>query len=301
MSDKNPIYMQEGFAGKLVDIIIITILSIMAFITLFPFYNVLIISVARYKDIIQYPLYIIPRAFDFTAYKLLFMDKLLINSFFVSVGITFTGTALSMFVTTMAAYALSKKNLPGRNLLFGIVIFTMYFGGGLIPWYLVIKALGLVNQFAVLILPVALNTFYMILMKNYFLTIPESIEESARIDGANDIYILYKIIIPTAAPIIATISLFYAVDRWNDWWMAMLFISSNQKLPLQNILRKVVIESTLELGNAMANSMRDSQTKIYPKSIQMATVVVTTVPILLIYPFVQKHFTKGILLGSIKA
>ena len=291
----------RSFGSKAADVGIIVVLTGLAFITVFPFYNVLIMSVARYSDIVQTPLYIVPMAIDFTAYRLIFMDPLLGNSFFVSIFITLVGTAISMTVTIPTAWALSKRDLPGRNWLFMVVIFSMYFSGGLIPWYLVIRGLGLINTFWVLMVPVAFNAFFMILMKNYFLTMPESLEESARIDGASNVLILLRIVIPTAAPIMATIGLFYAVGRWNDWFMGMLFIRTPMRLPLQNVLRRVVVEANLELGNEMAKAMRDSVMRIYPMTIQMATVMVTTVPILLVYPFLQKHFTKGILLGSIKA
>ncbi len=290
----------RSFLSRLADAVIIGMLSLTALITLFPFYNVVIMSLARYRDILATPLYIWPKGLDFGTYRLLFHNPLLVNSFFVSVFITVVGTAVSMAITIPTAYAMSKPDLPGRRTLFMIVIFSMYFSGGLIPWYLVIRGIGLVDSLLVLMLPVAFNVFYMILMKNYFLTMPESLEESARMDGAGNITILTRIVIPTAAPIIATIGLFYAVSRWNDWFMGMLFIRTPTRLPLQNILRRVVIEANLELGNDMANEMRDAFTKTYPMSIQMATVVVTIVPILLVYPFLQKYFTQGLLLGSIK-
>lgn len=291
----------RSLSSRIADGVIIGILTFLALITLFPFYNVVIMSLARYEDIVETPLYIVPQALDFSTYRLLFLDDLLVNSFLVSVFITVVGTAIAMAVTIPTAYALSKRDLPGRKWLFVVVIFSMYFSGGLIPWYLVIRGLGMVDSLWVLMIPVAFNAFFMILMKNYFLTMPESLEESARIDGAGNLTILARIVVPTAAPIMATIGLFYAVGRWNDWFMGMLFIRTAEKMPLQNVLRRVVVDATIELGSAMANAMRDSFMQIYPLSIQMATVVVTTIPILLVYPFLQKHFTKGILLGSIKA
>ncbi len=293
--------LHRSLGSRIAYVTILGVLTFLALVTIFPFYNVLIMSVARYRDIVQTPLYIWPQAIDLTAYRMIFMDRLLGNSFLVSVVITLGGTALSMFVTIPTAWALSKPDLPGRNWLFMVVIFSMYFSGGLIPWYLVIRGLGMLNTLWVLMIPLAFNAFFMILMKNYFLTMPESLEESARIDGASNPQILVRIVVPTSAPIMATISLFYAVARWNDWFMGMLFIRDPMKLPLQNVLRRVVVEANLELGNVMAAAMRDSVMRIYPMTIQMATVVVATVPILLVYPFLQKHFTKGILLGSIKA
>jgi putative aldouronate transport system permease protein len=288
-------------SSKVGDGIIIVVLSLASLATLFPLYNVILVSMASYSDIIATPLYIWPESIDLSAYRLIFMDPLLVNSLLVSIGITLVGTAVAMIVTIPTAWVLSKRDLPGRKGLFLLVIFSMYFYGGLIPWYLVIRGLGLVDRLAVLVLPIAFNAFYMILMKNYFLSMPDSIEESAFIDGARNTTVLLRIVIPTAAPIMATIGLFYAVSTWNNWFMGMIFIRDPFKLPLQNILRRVVVDATIELGSAMADAMRDQSVRVYPMSVQMATVVVTTIPILLVYPFLQKYFTKGILLGSIKA
>jgi putative aldouronate transport system permease protein len=190
--------------------------------------------------------------------------------------------------------------MPGRNALLTIVVFTMFFSGGLIPYYLTVKAVGLVNNILVLIIPLGINTFNLIIMKNFFTTIPPSLEESAKIDGANDLYVLWKVVLPTSAPILATITLFYAVDRWNEWWHAMLFISNRDMFPLQMVLREILFDFSQMMGSAIGASIRASKVNIYPRSVQMAIVVVTAVPILLVYPFLQKHFTKGILLGSLK-
>jgi len=282
------------------DVIIYGVLAIVCLAMVYPFYNMLLVSVAKYKDIINTPVYIWPKAIDFYAYKLIFMDKTIPRAFGVSVLITIVGTILAMIVTTGAGYALSKKRLPGRNAIFMVILVTMYFSGGLIPFYLVVKDLGFLDSIWVLIIPTCLSTFNLILMKNYLLTIPESLEESARIDGANDIRIMFQIIIPCAAPIMATVGLFYAVAYWNEWWNCMLFIQDSKKFTLQLLLRRIVVESTLDLGDQMANAMRDATVKTYPLTIQMATVTVSTVPILCVYPFLQGYFTQGIMLGSIK-
>jgi putative aldouronate transport system permease protein len=224
-----------------------------------------------------------------------------INSVGISSFVTLVGTALSLLVTTMGAYALSRKDLPFRKFLFYFIVITMYFGGGLIPWYLVMKALGFVDSVWVMIVPPLVNTFWLILMRNYFETIPEDLEASAKIDGANDAQILFRIMIPLASPIIATIALFYAVARWNDWWLAMIFIQTPSKVPLTLILRRMVVDATIDLGNAMMNAMRDAHIQVHSRSLQMATVTLTTIPILLVYPFLQRYFTKGIMLGAIKA
>lgn len=292
---------RRSFGDRFADVIITGVLVLLTVSVLFPFYNMLLVSVAKYEDIISTPLYLYPKAIDLQNYKMAVLYPYFVNSVGVSVFVTVVGTALSLLTTTMGAYALSRRHLPFRKFFFYLLVVTMYFGGGLIPWYLVMKKLGFVNNIWVMIVPPLLNTFYLILMRNYFQGIPDELEESAKIDGANDIQILFRIMVPIAAPIIATIALFYAVDRWNDWWLAMIFLQDPTKLPLTLILRRMVVDATIDLGNAMMNAMRDAHIQVHARSLQMATVTLTTIPILLVYPFLQKYFTKGIMLGAIKA
>jgi putative aldouronate transport system permease protein len=291
----------RNLSDKIIDVVITIILVLLTLMVLFPFYNMLLVSVAKYEDIISTPLYIYPKAIDLQNYRMAVLYPNFINSVGVSTFVTLVGTALSLLATTMGAYVLSRKHMPFRKFFFYLLILTMYFGGGLIPWYLVMKSLGFVNSIWVMVVPPLINTFYLILMRNYFESIPDDLEESAKMDGANDIQILFRIMIPLAAPIIATIALFYAVDRWNDWWLAMIFIQDKLKEPLQLILRAMVVDATIDLGNDMMNSMRDAHIQVHSRSLQMATVTLTTIPILLVYPFLQKYFTKGIMLGAIKA
>ena len=291
----------HSLGDKIADGVITGILILLTLAVVFPFYNMLLVSVAKYEDIISTPLYLFPKAIDLQNYRMAVLYPNFINSVGVSLFVTVVGTGLSLLVTTMGAYALSRKDLPFRKFLFYFIVITMYFGGGLIPWYLVMKKLGFVDSVWVMIVPPLINTFYLILMRNYFQTIPEDLEASAKIDGANDVQILFRIMIPLAAPIIATIALFYAVARWNDWWLAMLFIQDPSKVPLTLILRRMVVDATIDLGNAMMNAMRDAHIQVHSRSLQMATVTLTTIPILLVYPFLQKYFTKGIMLGAIKA
>lgn len=297
----NPNRVGQSTAGKAADIIIIALLTILAMVTVLPFYNMLIMSLADYETLMTSKVYLLPKTIDFTNYKVIFSEDTLVNSFGVTTFITAAGTLLSMIITTFGAYVLSKKDLPGRNFLFIIVIIPMYFTAGLIPFYLVVNNLGFTDRIWAMIVPNALNIFNMILMKNFFSSIHPSLEESARIDGANDIVILFRIVLPVSIPIIATISLFYAVARWNEWWFGMIFIRDTAKIPLQLLLRQVVVEATLDLGTDMANSMRDQNMLINSTAIQMATATVATIPILCVYPFIQKYFTQGIMLGAIKS
>ncbi|KUP22579.1 ABC transporter permease [Paenibacillus sp. DMB5] len=283
------------------DIGAFVFLGLLALITFFPFYNVLIISVAKFETISKSSFYIFPRSFDLAAYKLLIEDMKFWTSILNSVIVTVVGVLFSMTISVAGAYALSKRGMPGRNAMLSLILFTMFFNGGLIPFYLVVKELGFVNNILVMIIPAGLNTFYLIIMKNYFNTIPESLEESAKLDGANDLYILLKIIIPISAPFIATFALFYAVERWNEWWYALIFISDASKTPLQIYLRETLITSN-SLLSLMTQTLAEQEqaAKVYTPALQMAAVVLSSIPIIAIYPFLQKHFDKGIMIGSIK-
>ena len=292
----------RGFGGsRFVDLILYIFLTLLALIMLFPFYNMLLISFANFRDIAGGNLYLWPKSIVLTNYRIIFSDGHLMNAFGVSTFNVLFGTSLSMVLTTMAGYAFSKKTVPGRRWLLMVFLITMYFGGGLIPWYLVLLDLGFVDTIWAMTVPASISVFNLVLMFNFFKTVPESLEESARIDGAGDFRILARIVIPVSMPVIATVALFYAVGFWNEWFTAMVTIQKNtQFTPLQLLLRRIVIEATLNLGNEMASQFRAQSINIYPEGLQMAAVTVATVPILLVYPFLQKYFTKGIMLGAIK-
>lgn len=292
---------QKSAGDRVADFLIYTLLIVITITIVFPFYNMLLVSVSKYEDIVSTPFLIIPKSIDFQNYRMALMYPNFLHSTGVSFFVTIVGTSLNLLITLLGAYVLSRRNLPFRKFFFYMIIFTMYFGAGLIPWYLVVKSLGFVDSVWAMIVPPMLNTFYLILMRNYFESIPESLEESAKIDGANDLRIMFQIMVPVAAPIIATITLFYSVDRWNEWWLAMILIQDQAKLPLQLILRKMVVDATIDLGNAMMNAMRNAHIQVHGRSLQMATITLTTLPILMVYPFLQKYFTKGIMLGAIKA
>ncbi|MEG0713032.1 MAG: carbohydrate ABC transporter permease, partial [Niameybacter sp.] len=223
--------------------------------------------------------------------------------FFKSVGVTLfvtiVGTVVNMFLSVIGAYVLSKKHLIGRKVMMWFVLVTMLFNGGLVPTYLVMKDYGMTNNIWSMILPCAISTYYLIIMKNYFMSLPDSLEEAAKIDGANDITILTKVILPISMPFMATFALFYSVERWNEWWNALLYINQKDLQPLQIYLREVLINFNTQLAT-QAQTMLGGQGKVYMQSVQMATIVVATVPILCVYPFVQKHFVKGVMVGSVK-
>lgn len=283
------------------DICAIIILALVGIVVLFPFYNTVIVSFARYSSIAKAKLYIVPTSFSLKAYKALLMDKAFWRAFGVTVFITFGGVATSMFITVAGSFALSKKDLPLRNFFLTLILFTMFFGGGLIPYYLLMKNLHFIDNILVMIIPTAVNTTYVIIMKNYFQNLPESLIESAKIDGANELMILLRIILPISKPFMATFALFYAVDRWNEWWNAQLFISKPSLAPLQIYLRNLLIAYNSSLSTmAVTQSQKNIDNTIYYPSLQMAAVVISSIPILCAYPYLQKHFTKGIMIGSIK-
>lgn len=284
---------------SLFDVVLFIVLSLLAMITIYPFYNVVITSIANTQAVATHTPYLLPYVFDLTGYKSIIEDPFFFKSLGVTFFVTIVGTVLNMVLSVTGAYVLSKKRLVGRNIMLWMVLITMLFSGGLIPTYLVVKGYGLTNNIFSMILPSAISTYYLIIMKNYFVSLPASLEEAAKIDGANDITILTKVILPISMPFMATFGLFYAVERWNEWWNAMLYINKKSLAPLQIYLREVLINFNTQLAT-QAQSMLGNQGKVYMQSIQMATIVVATVPILCVYPFIQKHFVKGVMIGSIK-
>lgn len=281
------------------EVILIVFLTLLAIITIYPFYNVLITSIANTKSIAEHTPYLLPYVVDWTGYKTIMDDIYFYKALGVTVFITAVGTAVNMFLSVSGAYVLSKKDLIGRKVILWMVLFTMLFNGGLVPTYLVVKDYGLVNSVWSMILPCAISTYYMIIMKNYFMSLPPSLIEAAKIDGANEFTILLKVILPISLPFMATFALFYSVERWNEWWNALLYINQKSLMPLQMYLREVLINFNTQLA-AQAQAILGSGNKVYMQSVQMATIVVATLPILCVYPFVQKHFVKGVMVGSVK-
>ena len=281
------------------EVCLIIFLSILALITIYPFYNVLITSVANTQAIATHTPYLLPYTVDWTGYKTILEDQYFFKSLGVTLFVTIVGTVINMFLSITGAYVLSKKDLIGRKVILWFILFTMLFGGGLVPTYLVNKEYGLVNSIWAMILPCAISTYYMIIMKNYFMSLPAGLIEAAKIDGANEWVVLTKVILPISLPFMSTFALFYSVERWNEWWNALLYINQRDLMPLQMYLREVLINFNTQLS-AQAQVVVGTQTKVYMQSVQMATIVVATVPILCVYPFVQKHFVKGIMIGSLK-
>lgn len=295
----NTEYAASRGKSSIIELTIIIFFGILSLIFIYPVYNILIVSVGDRADMAKQLVYIFPRKLDFSAYKLVFINNSVVSAFLISVFNTLVGTAFNMLLTLCGGYALSKK-FPGKKIIMNSIIVTMFFSGGLIPFYLTVKDLHLINNILAMTIPVLINTFYLILVISYFRSIPAGLEESARIDGANDIFILFRIILPISLPTLAAITLFYAVDRWNEWYFAMLFMKDANKYPLQLLLREIIVSSNQILQNAAGASMIDSIRNVPQESLKAAIVVISVVPIAMVYPFLQKYFAKGVMIGSIK-
>lgn len=238
----------------------------------------------------------IPEKIDFTAYIKVFNDHYIRTGFINSLQRTALAVPLTLVATMFIAYPLSKKYFPNRSFWTGFVVFTMFFNGGMIPTYILIKNLHLFNTIWALILPVLVNTFHMIIMRNYFMSLPDSLEESAKIDGAGDFTILFRIIFPIAKPIVATICLWTAVYHWNAFFDSMIYIADGDKHVLQMVLRRIVIE-----GSSTTNEILGQETDtVSPGNIKAAAIMITSLPIIMVYPFAQKYFVKGVMVGSLK-
>lgn len=280
-------------ADKLFTALNYTLVTLFTLACMFPFFYVLAYSIMPYSEYLQDPLKLIPSHIDLSAYKQIIKMPTIWSGYRVTVIITILGVALNIFLMIITAYPLSKKNLKGRNLVLVLITFTMFFNGGLIPNFYLVKMLGIYNTIWSMIIPGALSAFNLILMKNFMSTIPESLEESAIIDGANEITVLFRIIVPVSKPAIATFIIFHAVSQWNTFFSAIIYTSKRSLWPLMLILRDMVVED----GQV---DMLDNGVTVQAFTIKMAAIIFTTLPIIVIYPFLQRFFMKGILVGSVK-
>jgi len=273
-----------------VNIIFLTLFGIT---TLYPFLNMFFISISSMDEVMKSSgLMLFPKNIQWDAYQYVFNYGGLTAAFKNTLFVTITGTSLNLFMTCLGAYVVSDKRLPGRNFFMTMILITMFYGGGLIPGYIVMKSVKLVDTIWALIIPQAIGAWYLILLRNFFMSVPESLKESARIDGASEYRILVKIMLPLSLPIIATLTLFYSVARWNVYSEAIIYISNARLNPLQVAIRKMYDLSIMQVTD---------ETPPPPvETVRSATVILSTLPIILVYPFVQKYFIKGIIVGSVK-
>lgn len=281
------------------DIFSMSVVGIFAAVCLMPFVYVFCVSFMPYTEYLENPLKIIPSKIDLTAYKQLLEYDLIKSGYMVTLFTTAVGTALSVFLLVISAYPLSKKNLKGHKFFMAMVMFTMFFNGGMISNYILIKTIGLSDTIWALIFPGCISAFNLILMKNFIkTTIPESLEEAARIDGANDLQVLFKVVAPLLKPAIATMVVFNAVNYWNNYFSAMLYVADRRLWPLTLVLRELVVEDTSAVSPV--TQMLTATTRSHPFTLKMAAIIVTVLPVLMVYPFMQKYFVQGVALGSVK-
>lgn len=283
------------------EIIAYIILTLFGLVIAIPFWNVLVVSITGQAEYLRAGgLLLFPKEPTLDSFARLFKNGLLWTGYRSTLTVVAIGLPINMLLTFCMAYGLSRKGWPGRKLVFTLVLITMIFNGGIVPMYLQMKSMKLLDSLWSVILAGGLNTFYVIITKNFIDSLPESLIESARLDGANEWTVLFKIIIPLSKPILATIVLFYAVDRWNEWYNSMIFLTSPSKFTLQLVLRNIVINSEMQ-GAAATSGAVSASGATFSMGIKMCAVIMTMLPIMCVYPFLQKHFAKGIMLGAIKA
>lgn len=273
--------------------VLIMILVIIA--TLYPFWYVVVASVSSISHVTNSVVLLWPDGLHWDAYQQVMRNNLVPTAYMNTIFITLLGTAISMLLTTMSAFVLSRRELPGHNLLTMFVVFTMLFNAGLVPFYLLVRDVGLLNTRLSLILPFAVSTYNTIIMRNFFQGIPNALYEAASIDGCSYIKYLARILLPISLPTIATITLFYAVSYWNAYFYSLLFITERTRLPIQAILRQILMSS--EFSTLMYD---DASQNIPSEMLKCAMIVVTALPIICVYPFLQRYFVKGVMVGSLK-
>ncbi|WP_054861139.1 ABC transporter permease subunit [Gracilibacillus sp. JCM 18860] len=280
-------------------------LAIFAFTTLYPFIYILAYSLSDGVEAMNYPIYFLPRGFTFENYIQIFKDSTFLNAYVITILRTVIGTILHVVLSALFAYALTRKNLPGKTFFTFFIFIPSIFSGGMIPNFILYRELGLINNFWVFVFPFLFSFFHIIIMRTFFQQLPSSLEESAQIDGASNFRVFVSIILPLSMPVLATIALFQGVFHWNDWFTGTYFVTEESLRPVQTLLNELLTESEA-LANAAQRASQTGTTvstgmiSVTPESLRMATLIVATLPIICVYPFLQKYFVKGVMVGSIK-
>lgn len=284
------------------QIMIIFVISLFSIACLFPFIMVISGSLSTEKDIMDYGYTLWPKTVTFDSYRILLLGSTrIIDAYGVSILVTIAGTVLSLLVTSMGAYVMARRSFKYRNILSIYVIITMLFNGGLVPWYIIcVRYLDLKDTLWALILPMLANAFNMFLIRNFMLSIPEDMNESAKMDGAGEFKIFYALIMPLSLPVLATVGLFVALSYWNDWFLGLMFVDKQELQPLQLLLRTLVSNVEFLKSSSNASAMQRISAQIPSESIKMALTVITIGPIVFLYPFVQRFFVKGLMVGAVK-
>ena len=287
----------RSVGDRIVDVIIYVVLGLIALSTVLPFLYVLAGSFATEKELTEKAFFIIPSVWSINAYRYAIQTANILRGLRNSIVLTVLGTTMCMLFSLTFAYPLSKTHFRGRNWIMNMVIVTMLFSGGMIPSYIVIQSYGLLDTYWALVLPGLISPFNMIIIKKFFSGLPVELDEASYMDGANDLQIFTKVALPLSKPVIASISLFYGVGFWNDYFSAMIYLQSPEKFPIQIQLRSIIL-----LTSTISDTVLDYDLNGAPpdKAVKMACTVIATVPILCVYPFVQKYFTKGVMVGAVK-
>lgn len=288
---------KESAGDRAFKIIVMVLVVLLALTCVLPFVNLFAISLSDTRPVTSGEVTFWPIGWNTASYKAIISNGLLVDSLEFTVYLTVLYTFFCLGATVLLAYPLSRRDLRGRTGILVYVMFTMYFSGGMIPAYLVVSNLKLINKIWALILPGLISTYNMILMKTYFQSLPDALVESAVIDGANDAQILFRIILPLSKPMLATIALFYAVGRWNALTDALLYINKPEMYPLQLRLRQIIAQNQV---NQIINDVQEESDKIVTETVKSANVIFSLIPILMVYPFLQKYFVKGVMIGSVK-
>lgn len=282
------------------DICKVVFLTVVAVVTIYPFWNIFIVSINDPTDAIRGGLYFLPRVLSVVSYKEILSRDTFTHSILVTLARTIIGTPLALLCTSMVAYSLSRKELVGRKFWNLMFVFTMYFGGGQVPYYMVLKNLKLLDTFWVFIFPLIMSVYNMILIRSYIESMPDELFEAVKIDGGNDLVVYVRIILPLAKPILMTVALFVAITQWNSWFDAYLYTSSQNLKPMQSILVEILNQYNTGATTSAQMSNAKSGMTITPDSLRMAATMIATLPIICVYPFIQKYFVKGIMLGAVK-
>ena len=299
---KNSIKGKKTGGELVLDIFKVFFVLLVSIVCVYPFWNIFIISINDGQDALRGGLYFWPRVFTLENYQEILRRSEFVRAIGVTVLRTLIGTPLVVLVTSMLAYVLSRSELLGKKFWTLMFIFTMYFSGGMVPYYLQLKNLGMLDHFIVYIIPGMLNVYYMILIRSYIYGIPESLVESAKLDGANDLWVYGRIILPLSKPVVMTIVLFASIGHWNAWFDSRLYTNSMNLKTLQLVLVEILNQFQTSGANGATLAQRaQMMSGVTQKSVQMAAVMVATIPIICVYPFVQKYFVKGIMIGAVKA
>lgn len=292
--------MLETRSERITGIGIYVLLGVVTLIVLYPLFFVLIASVSHPGSVIRGEVWLWPKGFSLVGYERLFGNRELLRGFMNTVMYTVAGTALNVVMTVAGAYPLSRADFKGRHFFTFLIVFTMFFGGGMIPTYLLIKSLGLLNTFWAMIIPSAVSVWNILIMRTFFQSsIPKEVQEAAFMDGCSNIKILLKVVLPLSGPVLAVMVLFYAVGHWNAYFSALLYLSDRDLYPMQLFLREILVQNQMQemvdiSDDTLARSLMDAE------AIKYAAVIVTNLPMLILYPFLQKYFVKGVMVGAIK-